>query len=257
MSLIEITKLRKIYESGEEHVRALDDIDLQIEAGEFISIMGPSGSGKSTLLSILGGLSHPTGGEVLVDRIPIYRLSVEKLADFRREYIGFIFQSFQLIPYLTVLENVMLPLSITGRSNRDQIHTADEILQKVKLRSKGGRLPDQLSGGEQERVAIARALVNSPPILLADEPTGNLDSKTGIEIMDLFKSLNDEGQTIVMVTHNIQNRSFSTRTLVLKDGKVQNGSDEHHMNRCDSVEATFDGLKMENSFHTSKREELS
>ena len=220
MSLIEIKKLNKTYESGEECVMALADVDLKIERGEFISVMGPSGSGKSTLLTILGGLNHPTKGDVAVDDIPIYKLSLEKLADFRREYLGFIFQSFQLIPYLTVIENVMLPLSITQRTNREQAKMADEILEKIGLAGKARRLPDQLSGGEQERVAIARALVNSPPILMADEPTGNLDSKTGKEIMDLFKTLNEEGQTIVMVTHNPENTSFSTRTISLKDGRV-------------------------------------
>ncbi len=221
MSLIEIKNLNKTYESGEECVTALCDVDLNIERGEFISVMGPSGSGKSTLLTILGGLNHPTKGDVAVDDIPIYKLSLEKLADFRREYLGFIFQSFQLIPYLTVIENVMLPLSITQRTNREQVKMAEEILEKIGLAGKARRLPDQLSGGEQERVAIARALVNSPPILMADEPTGNLDSKTGNEIMDLFKSLNKEGQTIVMVTHNPENTSFSTRTISLKDGRVE------------------------------------
>jgi putative ABC transport system ATP-binding protein len=200
---------------------ALVDVDLNIERGEFISIMGPSGSGKSTLLTILGGLNHPTTGEVTVDDIPIYKLPLEKLADFRREYLGFIFQSFQLIPYLKVIENVMLPLSITERSNREQVKMANEILERIGLRGKERRLPDQLSGGEQERVAIARALVNSPPILMADEPTGNLDSRTGKEIMDLFKALNEEGQTIVMVTHNPENMAFSTRTIFLKDGRVE------------------------------------
>ncbi|MEW6376067.1 MAG: ABC transporter ATP-binding protein [Thermodesulfobacteriota bacterium] len=221
MSLIEIRRLNKTYESGEECVMALVDVDLNIEKGEFVSVMGPSGSGKSTLLTILGGLNHPTRGEVVVDEIPIYKLPLERLADFRREYLGFIFQSFQLIPYLTVIENVMLPLSITETPNREQGKMAEEILERTGLRGKERRLPDQLSGGEQERVAIARALVNSPPILLADEPTGNLDSKTGKEIMELFKSLNEEGQTIVMVTHNPENSSFSTRTISLRDGRLE------------------------------------
>ena len=220
MSLIEVRKLSKIYESGEERVIALGDVNLSIERGEFISVMGPSGSGKSTLLTILGGLNHPTEGEVVVDEIPIYQLPLEKLADFRREYLGFIFQSFQLIPYLTVIENVMLPLAITDKSNREQLHLAGEILEKIRLDGKRKRLPDQLSGGEQERVAIARALVNSPPVLLADEPTGNLDSKTGREIMELFKSLNEEGQSIVMVTHNPESVTFSSRSIHLRDGKV-------------------------------------
>jgi putative ABC transport system ATP-binding protein len=220
MSLIEIKNLSKTYESGEEKVAALVDVGLHIEKGEFISVMGPSGSGKSTLLTILGGLNHPTAGEVVVDDIPIYQLPLERLADFRREYLGFIFQSFQLIPYLTVIENVMLPLSITERSNREQARMAEEILERTGLKGKERRLPDQLSGGEQERVAIARALVNAPPILLADEPTGNLDTKTGKEIMELFKSLNQEGQTIIMVTHNPENTAFSSRTIQLRDGRV-------------------------------------
>jgi putative ABC transport system ATP-binding protein len=220
MNLIEMKELGKSYESGKGCVPALVDVDLTIERGEFVSVMGPSGSGKSTLLTILGGLNHPSHGDVVVDDISIYKLPLEKLADFRREYLGFIFQSFQLIPYLTVIENVMLPLSITGRPNQEQNRMAEEILERVGLKGKAGRLPDQLSGGEQERVAIARALVNSPPILLADEPTGNLDSKNGKEIMDLFQDLNKEGQTIVMVTHNPENMAFSTRTIFLKDGRV-------------------------------------
>lgn len=220
MSLIEIKKLSKVYDSGGESVVALKDVDLTIEQGEFISVVGPSGSGKSTLLTILGGLNHPTEGEVVVDEISIYKLPLERLADFRREYLGFIFQSFQLIPYLTVIENVMLPLAITEKSNQEQLNMAEEILAKIGLKEKRKRLPDQLSGGEQERVAIARALVNSPPILLADEPTGNLDSKTGREIMDLFKFLNEEGQSIVMVTHNAENVAFSSRTISLRDGRV-------------------------------------
>ena len=223
MSLIEIKDLSKTYVSGEEHVSALVGVGLNIEKGEFVSVMGPSGSGKSTLLTILGGLNHPTQGEVVVDEIPIYTLHLEKLADFRREYLGFIFQSFQLIPYLTVIENVMLPLSITEKSNREQWNIAEEMLEKMGLKGKGKRLPDQLSGGEQERVAIARALVNSPPILLADEPTGNLDSKTGKEVMELFKSLNEEGQTIVMVTHNPEYTAFSSHILHLRDGRVVGG----------------------------------
>jgi putative ABC transport system ATP-binding protein len=225
MNLIEIKNLSKTYESGEECVMALREVECNIERGEFISVMGPSGSGKSTLLTILGGLNHPTQGDVVVDEISVYQLPLEKLADFRREYLGFIFQSFQLIPYLTVIENVMLPLSITKRTNREQTKMAEEILERTGLKGKERRLPDQLSGGEQERVAIARALVNSPPILLADEPTGNLDSKTGKEVMDLFRSLHEEGQTIVMVTHNPENTAFSTRNILLRDGRVEgNGS---------------------------------
>ncbi len=221
MSLIEIKKLSKTYESGEERVPALVDVEVSIERGEFISVMGPSGSGKSTLLTILGGLNHPTEGEVAVDEIPIYKLPLEKLADFRREYLGFIFQSFQLISYLTVIENVMLPLAITEKSNREQLEMAEEILGKMELKGKGRRLPDQLSGGEQERVAIARALVNQPAILLADEPTGNLDSKTSEEIMGIFQRLNqDLGITVIMITHEPDIASFAKRNILFRDGKI-------------------------------------
>jgi len=221
MSLIELKALSKYYESAGERVAALKDLNLNIETGEFIAVMGPSGSGKSTLLNILGGLSHPSVGEIIVDGIDIYRLKGEKLADYRSEFIGFVFQSFQLIPYLTILENVMLPLAIIPSRNGNQRKMAARVLEKVGLAGKGRRLPNQLSGGEQERVAIARALVNNPPIILADEPTGNLDSATGKEIMGVLRDLNSEGQTIIMVTHNPENAKFAHRVIQLKDGQIQ------------------------------------
>lgn len=221
MSLIELNEISKYYQSEGERVAALQGMDLAIEEGEFIAVMGPSGSGKSTLLNILGGLSHPSAGDLLVDGIDIYQLKGEKLADYRREYIGFVFQSFQLIPYLTILENIMLPLAIVPSRNGDQGSMAAGVLQKVGLEEKGHRLPNQLSGGEQERVAIARALVNNPPIILADEPTGNLDSTTGREIMGLLGDLNSEGQTIIMVTHNPENARYAHRIIQLKDGQIQ------------------------------------
>lgn len=221
MSLIELKNVRKFYESEGERVAALQEMTVDVESGEFVAIMGPSGSGKSTLLNILGGLSHPSAGNYFVDGIDIYDLPNEKLADFRREYIGFVFQSFQLIPYLTVLENVMLPLTIIRGRNGWQKEAACQVLDKVGLGAKERRLPNQLSGGEQERVAIARALVNHPPIILADEPTGNLDSATGNEIMDLLGSLNAEGQTIIMVTHNPENAAFARGIIRLKDGRIQ------------------------------------
>lgn len=220
--MIELKEISKYYQSEGERVAALQGMDLTIEEGEFIAIMGPSGSGKSTLLNILGGLSHPSAGDLLVDGIDIYQLKGEKLADYRREYIGFVFQSFQLIPYLTILENIMLPLAIVPSRNGDQGSMAGGVLQKVGLAEKGRRLPNQLSGGEQERVAIARALVNNPPIILADEPTGNLDSTTGREIMELLGDLNSEGQTIIMVTHNPENARYAHRIIQLKDGQIQN-----------------------------------
>ena len=216
--LIEIRDIGKNYLDGENTVQAIKQMDFFIDDGEFVSIMGQSGSGKSTLLSILGGLNHPTRGRILIDSLDIYELSSEQRADLRSEYIGVIFQSFQLIPYLTVLENVKLPMAITGKKAREQDNMARDVLARVGLANKADRLPDQLSGGEQERVAIARAIVNRPPILLADEPTGNLDSTTAEEIMALLKELNAEGQTIIMVTHNPDACRHTTRTIMVRDG---------------------------------------
>ena len=216
--LIEIRGISKDYQSGEATVEAIKQMDFFIDDGEFVSIMGQSGSGKSTLLSILGGLNHPTRGRILLDSLDIYKLTSEQRADLRSEYIGVIFQSFQLIPYLTVLENVKLPMAITGKKARQQDKMARDVLARVGLANKADRLPDQLSGGEQERVAIARAIVNRPPILLADEPTGSLDSKTADEIMNLLTELNREGQTIIMVTHNPEACKYASRTILVKDG---------------------------------------
>jgi len=216
--LIEIKGIGKDYQSGEATVEAIKQMDFFIDDGEFVSIMGQSGSGKSTLLSILGGLNHPTRGRILLDSLDVYRLTSEQRADLRSEYIGVIFQSFQLIPYLTVLENVKLPMAITGKKARQQDKMARDVLARVGLANKADRLPDQLSGGEQERVAIARAIVNRPPILLADEPTGSLDSKTADEIMNLLRELNREGQTIIMVTHNPEACKYASRTILVKDG---------------------------------------
>jgi len=174
---------------------------------------------KSLSLSIMGALNHPTQGKVLVDSLDLYSLSGEQRADFRSEYIGFIFQSFQLIPYLTVLENVKLPMAVTGQKKKIKNQMALEVIQRVGLETKAHRLPDQLSGGEQERVAIARAIVNKPPIILADEPTGNLDTKTANEIMMLLQSLNEEGHTIIVVTHNSDMGAYATRSIKVQDGE--------------------------------------
>jgi len=216
--LIEIQDIGKDYQEGETTVQAIKQMNFFIDDGEFVTIMGQSGSGKSTLLSILGGLNHPSRGRILLDSLDIYELSSEQRADLRSEYIVVIFQSFQLIPYLTVLENVKLPMSITGRKAKEQDKMARDVLARVGLANKADRLPDKLSGGEQERVAIARAIVNKPPILLADEPTGNLDSTTADEIMNLLKELNAEGQTIIMVTHNPEACKHTARTIQVKDG---------------------------------------
>lgn len=216
--LFEIRGIGKDYLSGDSTVQAIKEMDFVIDDGEFVSIMGQSGSGKSTLLSVLGGLNHPTRGKVFLDTLDVYNLSSEQRADLRSEYIGIIFQSFQLISYLTVLENIKLPMAITGTRAGKQDEMARSVLAKVGLDNKADRLPDQLSGGEQERVAIARAIVNNPPILLADEPTGNLDSATADEIMNLLKDLHNDGQTIIMVTHNPEACKYSTRTILVKDG---------------------------------------
>lgn len=220
MALIEISNVKKQYSSGDDVVEALRGVTISIEAGEFITIMGQSGSGKSTLLSVLGGMNHPSSGEVEMAGVDIYQLHSEKLADFRAQNLGFVFQSFNLIQYLTAIENVMLPLAIGKISTKAKTASARQALERVGLGNKLDRLPNQLSGGEQERVAIARAIVNNPHILLADEPTGNLDSKTSEEVMALFRELNDSGQTVVMVTHNPENGAYSDRTINLKDGMV-------------------------------------
>lgn len=220
MALIEISNVKKQYASGDDLVEALRGVDISIEAGEFITIMGQSGSGKSTLLSVLGGMNHPTSGTVEMAGVKLYELPGEQLADFRAHNLGFVFQSFHLIPYLTAIENVMLPLAIVKASNPAKKSAAREALERVDLGKKLDRLPNQLSGGEQERVAIARAIVNQPRILLADEPTGNLDSKTSEEVMALFRELNAAGQTVVMVTHNPENGAYADRTISLRDGVV-------------------------------------
>ncbi|MHB8058336.1 MAG: ABC transporter ATP-binding protein [Desulfuromonadaceae bacterium] len=224
MALIKIKNVKKQYASGNDVVEALRGVDISIEAGEFITIMGQSGSGKSTLLSVLGGMNHPSSGEVEMAGVDIYQLPGEKLADFRAQNLGFVFQSFHLIQYLTAIENVMLPLAIVKMSTKSKTASARQALERVGLGNKLDRLPNQLSGGEQERVAIARAIVNNPHILLADEPTGNLDSKTSEEVMALFRELNDSGQTVVMVTHNPENGKYADRTINLKDGRVKYAS---------------------------------
>ena len=183
-----------------------------------MALMGPSGSGKSTLLSVLGGLNPPTSGKLIIDDIDVYALESERLADFRHEYVGFVFQQYQLIPYLTALENVMLPLTITSRPGREQREMAQTVLDKVGLGNKSHRLPNQLSGGEQNRVAIARAIVNQPALIFADEPTGSLDSKTAMELLDLFQGLNRDGLTIIMVTHNKENLEWASRSVYIRDG---------------------------------------
>ncbi len=220
MSYITAENLNKTYGNGEAAVTAVSDISFQIESGEFIGVMGESGAGKSTLLSIMGAMNTPTSGKFVVDDIDVYSLTQEKQADFRREFLGFIFQSFHLVPYLTVFENVMLPLTIIKASRKHKRALVENALSQVGLLDKADRLPNQISGGEKERVAIARAVVNEPPVLLADEPTGNLDTKTSAEIMKLLQRLNTDGMTIIMVTHSPECAHYARRLMRVSDGKV-------------------------------------
>jgi len=239
--LIIIDNIKKTYKSNGEDVNVLKGISLNICKGESVAIMGQSGSGKSTLLSILGGLNPPTTGRIIIDDIDLYNLSQEKRSDFRREYLGFVFQQFQLIPYLTALENVMLPLTTTNYSAKIKLEKAEKVLEQVGLIEARHRLPNQLAGGEQERVAIARAIVNEPPLILADEPTGSLDTKTGNSIMDLFQELNESGLTILMVTHNPRNTSYMKQTVTMKDGLLRLENEDFLPNEPD-IKVMYGGI---------------
>ncbi|KAB2953659.1 ABC transporter ATP-binding protein [Heliorestis acidaminivorans] len=224
MSLIIAKDICHVYDSGERAYEALKKVNMSISEGEFVALVGPSGSGKSTLLSILGVLTKASSGIVQIDGIDVTNLGEEERARFRREYVGFVFQQFHLMPYLTALENVMLPLVMTSISKKEQKEKARLALAKVGLEEKGHRLPAQLSGGEQERVAIARAIVNEPPLLLADEPTGALDVANGNRVMALLTDLNKQGHTIVMVTHNPAYEPLAHRVIRLQDGAIVEGS---------------------------------
>jgi putative ABC transport system ATP-binding protein len=218
MSYIHAENLVKQYGTADAAVMAVGGMSFRIKMGEFVAVMGESGSGKSTLLSMMGALNTPTSGEYSVDGLEVYKLGQDQRADFRREFLGFVFQSFHLVPYLTLLENVMLPLAIVKMSSKKKRALAEDALLRVGLNGKSHRLPGQTSGGEQERVAIARAIVNEPPILFADEPSGNLDTKTTREVMDLLQNLNEEGMTIVMVTHSPECAGYTRRMLRILDG---------------------------------------
>jgi len=202
-------------------VRVLSGINIEIKEAEFVCLMGPSGSGKSTLLTIVGAMNRPSEGRVLIDGIDIYDLRDERRADFRREYLGFVFQQHHLLSYLSAVENAMLPLATAELPSREKRARAMSVLEKVGLADKAGRLPGQLSGGEQGRLAIARAIVNDPPLVLADEPTGALDTRTGREVMEVFIDLNRLGQTILLVTHNPENAALAHRTINIRDGRVE------------------------------------
>jgi len=219
MTILETKDLRKVYGSGEAEVRALDGIDLTVNDGEFVAVVGSSGSGKSTLLHMLGGLDRPTSGTVTVDGQDLSALKEEELTIFRRRKIGFVFQSFNLVPVLSVWENIVLPVELDG-GNLDKIYI-DQIVQTLGLDNKLENLPNTLSGGQQQRVAIARALAAKPAIILADEPTGNLDSRTSQDVMGLLKITSERfSQTIVMITHNEELAQMADRTIRIEDGRI-------------------------------------
>ena len=222
-TVIELKDLTKRYDDEAGVYDALKGVDLNVAKGEFVAIMGPSGSGKSTLMNIIGLLDRPTKGKYLLDGTDINQLSDRKLANFRRDKIGFIFQNFNLLPRFNLMQNVELPLIYKRVSLKQRKIKVMEVLNSVGLGDKSKNRPNRLSGGQVQRAAIARALINNPSIILADEPTGNLDSKTGIEIMDLLKKLNNEGVTIVVVTHNPEVSDYADRTIIVKDGNIQKG----------------------------------
>jgi putative ABC transport system ATP-binding protein len=221
--VIEIRDLVKIYSMGEVEVRALDGVDLDVDQAEFLAVMGPSGSGKSTLMNIVGCLDRPTSGTYILDGIDVSKLSRDERAVIRNAKIGFVFQSFNLLPRTSALENVELPLLYGefGWSGQERHAAARESLRRVGLSGREGHYPAQLSGGQQQRVAIARALVTNPAILLADEPTGNLDSRTSEEIMGIFQQLNDDGKTIVLITHELDIARHAKRIVHVRDGRIQ------------------------------------
>ena len=220
MKLIELKNINKSFKLGDEEIKAIDNISLSIEKGEFVSIIGPSGSGKSTLMNILGLLDIPDSGEYYLDGVSIEKTSDNKLAEIRNKKIGFIFQNFNLLPKMNALENVELPLIYQGIGHKEAIKKCYEILEKVSLKGREKHQPNQLSGGQQQRVAIARALVNEPEIILADEPTGALDSKTSLEIMEMLQRLNNAGQTIILITHDMNVAKKAKRILKISDGKL-------------------------------------
>jgi len=221
---LEAVALSKTYASDGQDVAAVRDVDLQVGHGDLMAVMGPSGCGKSTLLHLLGGLARPTTGRALVDGVDLASMSDRELAEVRRTKVGFVFQAFNLVPVLTAAENVALPALIAGRSRAWAEARANELLGAVGLRDRHAQRPKQLSGGEQQRVAIARALVMEPSVLLADEPTGNLDSRTGRDIVQLLLELNQRGQTVVLVTHDVKVAGVAGRLVVMRDGQVQERS---------------------------------
>ena len=221
MTLIRVKNLKKQFQIGSEIVNAIKDISFEVNAGEFISIMGPSGSGKTTLMNIIGCLDTPTSGEYHLDDSEVSLLDDDELAAIRNRKIGFVFQSFHLLTRNTALKNVMLPLTYAGYDKSEATEKAKSVLDKVGLDDRINHKPNELSGGQQQRVAIARALVNNPSIIFADEPTGNLDTKTGEEIMNLFKELHRNGQTMIVITHENEIADQTERIITVKDGLIE------------------------------------
>ena len=221
--IIDATDIVKIYQSGKEELRALDGVSLTVREGEFLSVLGPSGSGKSTLMHILGCLDLPTAGQYLLDGENVLVNQDEKLAEIRKHKIGFVFQKYNLMPRLTALQNVMLPLLYRGWSEEEAGEAARAKLGLVGLENRMHHKPNELSGGQQQRVAIARALIGNPPLLLADEPSGNLDSKSGNEVMGIFQELNEAGNTIVLITHDLEVAKLSKRVVQIRDGRLTEG----------------------------------
>lgn len=219
--MINIKNISKIYNIGSEKLTVLDDVSLNIEKGEFVAIVGASGSGKSTLMNMMGGLDRPSIGEVIIEGEDISKFKDKKMSKFRNEKIGFVFQSFNLEPTLTALENVMMPLMIAGVSDKEMKEKAKSVLEFLGMGDRMKHKPTELSGGQRQRVSIARALVNDPKIILADEPTGNLDSKSGAAAMEMLTNFKKKGYTIVMVTHNMEEAIYADRVIKIKDGKVE------------------------------------
>ncbi|MFT4876420.1 MAG: putative ABC transport system ATP-binding protein [Bacteroidia bacterium] len=222
MALIDLKKIYKIYKMGSTQINALDGLDCTIDKGEYVALMGPSGSGKSTLMNVIGCLDSPSSGTYLLNGTNVSTMTDDDLATVRNVEIGFVFQSFNLLPRTSALENVALPLVYAGVAKKERLERAQVVLEKVGLGDRGDHKPNELSGGQRQRVAIARALINNPSIVLADEPTGNLDSKSSLEIMALFEEIHAEGNTVVMVTHEEDIAKYAKRTIRMIDGKMAN-----------------------------------
>ncbi len=222
--IIEAKNLIKLYQSGSEELRALDNVSLQVRENDYLAILGPSGSGKSTLMNILGCLDIPTSGEYFLDEENILESSEDKLAELRNKKIGFVFQKFNLLPRLTALQNVMLPLLYRGMDEKQAEQRATEKLDILGLKNRLSHRPNELSGGQQQRVAIARAIIGNPPLILADEPTGNLDSKSSLDVINIFAELNTQGNTIVVITHDVEVAEKMEKVVYIKDGRLSKTS---------------------------------